>query len=518
MKALHDDVTAGHLGMKKTIDKVKQRYEWHGMTADIRAWCQQCVPCAKRSTLPKRHRAGLLTYNVGYPMERVAIDVLGPLTKTPRGNTVILIVADLFTKWIEAYPLPNQEAETVARTIVTEFIVRYGVPRILHSDQGRNFESKLTAEVCKLLGMDKTRTCPYRPQANGFVERANKTILDMLAKTIRPDQEDWDLMLPMAMMAYRSSVQETIQETPNMMMLGREVTLPIDLTMLTRPPEGEALNTEYAKKLRENLQSAHEAARKKQSGASRRMKKNYSVKTRGQPLVRGDFVWLFDPTKKKGLSPKLQNRWMGPYVVIKKLSDVVYRIQLKKNSKMKVVHFDRLKCYNGPSLESWIAEDEQEEVAAIVEGEEATILERGDALLPPGILNNGEIEENLENNRRLTSDDPGLESESGENPEKDTVEKEEIIRGVQTRGRKKKIDEIGALRRQRAGNNDTRFNAVEKAEVRMGRGIDTQRDRKEETSARRGPIGRKAAEATRDSVRRNASRLKLRPKRYLQGW
>ena len=91
-------------------------------------------------------------------MERIAIDVLGPLPITETGNKYILIVADYFTKWVEAYPMPNQEATTVAELLVKQFICRFGVPLLIHSDQGRNFESELFAEMCRLLGIKKTRT------------------------------------------------------------------------------------------------------------------------------------------------------------------------------------------------------------------------------------------------------------------------------------------------------------------------------------------------------------------------
>ena len=111
-------------------------------------------------------------YNVGAPMERLALDVLGPLPISNAGNKYQLIVADYFTKWPEAYPLPNQEATTVAEVVVNEFVCRFGVPLEIHSDQGRNFESAAFTEMCNLIGM-KTRTTPLHPQSDGMVERFN---------------------------------------------------------------------------------------------------------------------------------------------------------------------------------------------------------------------------------------------------------------------------------------------------------------------------------------------------------
>ena len=109
-------------------------------------------------------------------MEHLAINVLRPLPQSNQGNKYILITADYFTKWVEAYPLANQEAVTVAEVIVREFVSRFGVPLILHSDQGRNFESAVFSEMCSLLGITKTRTTPLHPQSDGMVEQFNCTL------------------------------------------------------------------------------------------------------------------------------------------------------------------------------------------------------------------------------------------------------------------------------------------------------------------------------------------------------
>ena len=114
----------------------------------------------RKAPPPRKHRAPLQQYRVGGPLERIAIDVLGPLTETHRGNPYILVVGDYWTKWMEAYPIPDQQAETVASKLVEEFVCRFGVPNELHSDQGRNFESAVFQEMCLILGIHKTRTTP----------------------------------------------------------------------------------------------------------------------------------------------------------------------------------------------------------------------------------------------------------------------------------------------------------------------------------------------------------------------
>ncbi|PIK53794.1 Retrovirus-related Pol polyprotein from transposon [Apostichopus japonicus] len=150
-----------------------------------------------------------------------------------------MVVADYFTKWVEAFPLKDQSAETVADTLVTDFVSRFGVPKQIHTDQGRNFESNLFKELCQLLGVDKTRTTPYHPQSDGMVERFNRTLEEMLAKVVDSDQKNWDKCIPLVMMAYRSSIHESTGHSPAEMMLGREIPLPVDYII----DRGE-LNTE----------------------------------------------------------------------------------------------------------------------------------------------------------------------------------------------------------------------------------------------------------------------------------
>ena len=356
---LHNSPTGGHLGVNKLLHKVQQRYYWVGLADDVRSWVRKCNTCAQTKNPPKKPLAPLQQYAVGAPLERVAMDIMGPLPKTDRGNVYILVIGDYFTKWVEAFALPNQEAETVAKIFVEEFVCRFGVPKELHTDQGSNFESNLMKEVCKLLGVKKTRTCPYHPKGDGFVERFNRTLITMVTSALEPErhQRDWDERIPFAMMAYRTSVQASTGETPSMMMMGRETTLPIDVIVQTPEPV-ETERNDYAHKLRNTLQDVHEHARCKLKLAAAKQRHMYDRNTTSRTFKIGEWVWLQGTLKKRGFAPKLMLKWIGPYLVINKLSDVVYRIQQSKKAKPKVVHLNRLKKYNGPPRASWIGRPE----------------------------------------------------------------------------------------------------------------------------------------------------------------
>ena len=131
----HNIPSAAHLGADKTLPKAQQTFYWPGMKRDIERFCAQCDQCAARKP-PKPCKSPLGAMPVNAPMERVAVDIFGPLPLSKQNNKYVLVVTDLFTKWTEAYALPNQEAETVCKAFVNNLVSRFGVPPHLHSDRG----------------------------------------------------------------------------------------------------------------------------------------------------------------------------------------------------------------------------------------------------------------------------------------------------------------------------------------------------------------------------------------------
>ena len=271
------------------------------------------------------------------------MDILGPFPPTIRGNRFALVLMDYFTKWPEALALPNMTAETVAEALVNHWVTKYGVPYEIHSDQGRNFEAEVFKRVLELLGTSKTRTTPLYPQSDGLVERYNRTLLDYLSKFIDDDQSNWDQLLPLALMAYRSASHETTGFTPSVMLYGRDMVLPLDLW---RGGTGEMENgPEYLESLRTKLREVHAKAQQNFEGQISRMKRNYDQRAIRTQFNEGDFVSLYSPTRKKGRCPKLQRNWVGPYKVMRRITDLVYQIKKHPRGKTVVVNIERLAKY-----------------------------------------------------------------------------------------------------------------------------------------------------------------------------
>ncbi|UYV78481.1 K02A2.6-like [Cordylochernes scorpioides] len=327
LREIHDGVSGAHFGINKMLKKVRERFYWVHYHEDVERWCKECDRCAASKGPKTRSRGVMREYNMGAPFERIAIDVIGPFPVTEGGSRYILVAVDCFTKWPEAYAIPNQEATTVARVLMDNLIWVF-------------------QELCRLLGTRKTRTAPLHPQSDEMDERFNKAMKEHLSKVVEQHKRDWDVRLPPFLMAYRAAIHEITGQTPAKIMFGRELRLPCDLEFGS-PEELPAEVAGYVNNLRGLLLETHELVGTKIRMAGHRMRTRYYQRTNHDGFKQNYLVWLFHPERKKGLLPGLMPVWEGPYKIIKRINDLVYRIQRSSKSKAKVVHLGRLACYQG---------------------------------------------------------------------------------------------------------------------------------------------------------------------------
>jgi hypothetical protein len=201
-------------------------------------------------------------------------------------------------------------------------------------------------EVCRLLGINKTRTTPLHPQYDGQTDRANSTLLNMLSKLAVDELQNWDKMLPYACMAYNSSVHSVTGESPNKLMLNRELRAPVTLLAPPAPGHGqeEACVERQRKLIREFFAIAAERTKVQHRAEVRRLHR----KQKGFKFNVDDLVFLFDPKPNRGVSLKLQaHKWSGPWEIIRCISSIVYAIKEIGTNKTKVVNVDRLLPFSG---------------------------------------------------------------------------------------------------------------------------------------------------------------------------
>ena len=356
LQQMHNSVLSGHLGWKKTLEKLLQRFYWFNVRDDVHMWLLKCDTCAAIKSPHQNPKAPLGKMQVGAPLDRISTDFLGPLPLTPRNNRYILLATDHFTKWVEIMAVPDQTAKTCANKLLNEVIARYGCPLTILSDQGAAYESAIFHELCQLLEIRKTRTSPRNPRCNGQAERFNRSLLRMIKAYLQGEQENWDMNLGCLAAAYRATPCESTGLTPNLLMLGREVRLPAELMYGSQSNATSEIQSygEYVEHLKTRIEHAHEVARKHLLTSATRQAEIYDAKLSFYQYQVGDLVWVALEGCRPGLSPKLQATYRGPCIIVYKYNDLNYRVQLSQFGLERVLHHNKLKPYEGENIPSWI--------------------------------------------------------------------------------------------------------------------------------------------------------------------
>ena len=295
------------------------------MAKDVDVYVKTCRECHLGKPQNRKPKAPLQNYQAGFPGDRVHLDILGPFCESAQGNRYVLMIVDQFSRWVEMVPLRIQDAPTVARSFFETYAVRFGVPFVVHTDQGRNFDCSVMKSFCQLMDITKTRTTPYRPSSNGQEERYNTIVLNFLRCFLRGKQREWDQYLPVLSMNIRSMVNRSTGFTPNMLQLGHEVNLPVDV--IYGLPVGRKFFESaagYLKVLLSQFRQVHAEARANLRGAQKHQKRLYDVTCRRQAFSMGDLVYRKNSSVKLGQSRKLCPLFTGPYLVTRVLSPYLF--------------------------------------------------------------------------------------------------------------------------------------------------------------------------------------------------
>uniref|UniRef100_A0A9J7Y940 Gypsy retrotransposon integrase-like protein 1 n=1 Tax=Cyprinus carpio carpio TaxID=630221 RepID=A0A9J7Y940_CYPCA len=217
----HSHPMAGHLGAQNTAQRIRDRFHWPGMEAEIKRFCQACPDCQRTSphTPPPAPLIPLPIIEV--PFERIGMDLVGPLPKSARGHEHILVIVDYATRYPEAIPLRKATSKAIAQELFL-LCSRVGIPREILTDQGTPFMSRTMADLCHLLKVKQLRTTVYHPQTDGLVERFNQTLKQMLRCVAADDRRDWDQMLPYVLFGICEVPQASTGFTPFELLFGRQ--------------------------------------------------------------------------------------------------------------------------------------------------------------------------------------------------------------------------------------------------------------------------------------------------------
>ena len=331
----HDSPSAGHLGMEKTLQRLRKEAYWVGMAADVHRYCQECSRC-QQSKLPMPTRAPLTSIPIGNPWQMIAVDVLQvPLSS--QNHKYLLVIQDYFTKWGEAIPMADQTAQRITTELV-KLCSTLGLPEIVHSDQGRNFESTILQQTLQAFGVKKSRTTAYHPQGDGMVERLNRSLLQLL-RTYVTHEDDWERHLPLVLYAYRTSPHTSTGVSPFELMFGRQPK-PSEFS----PPQAFE-PASYQAHLQAKLAALRDLVEANATEAAATQKGSYDRLSQKRVFRQGDPVWLSLPTAGK-LSPRWEGRW-----TVKAVKSPV-TMEVTTGDQTKVVHINRLRHRIQPQPEA----------------------------------------------------------------------------------------------------------------------------------------------------------------------
>lgn len=354
--------TLSHSGIRSTRKLITKRFIWPNINKDCQLWCRACQECL-RSKIQRHTHSALMDFKV--PSERfqhIHIDIVGPLPPC-QGFRYILTMIDRFSRWVEALPLQDQSAETVAKGLISAWICRFGTPQRITSDQGRQFESQLFSSLSKYFGIQTSRTTAYHPQANGLIERQHRTLKASLRCHLQQNRS-WVDALPLVLLGLRTAVKEDIGYSSSELIYGSPLCLPGEF--LTNIPN--VAHSDFVQKLQNTIRSM------KPSATTSHGSKTVFV---SKQLSNCSHVFVYNNAAKSSLQPV----YLGPYLV-KNRSSKYFDIEIKGS--VKRISIDRLKpCFileNNPdhSIETFQSREEEKSPSQCQpqEGTNSTITRR----------------------------------------------------------------------------------------------------------------------------------------------
>ena len=207
--------THGHFGRRRTTQMLLLSYWWYGLYRDVQQVLSRCVACDNNKATFNSLQPVLHPLEIRGLMYRWGADLFGPYPASSRGNSYVLVCIEHFSKWVEAFPMPNKTAAEVAYHLQHGVFARFGSPAELVTDGGGEFDKEVRSLLLTHL-VDHSTTSSNHPQANGLTERAVGTLKRCLSKSISglPDQSDWDIKLSWILLGYRVSKQASTKLSP----------------------------------------------------------------------------------------------------------------------------------------------------------------------------------------------------------------------------------------------------------------------------------------------------------------
>ncbi len=347
VREAHDSALGGHQGINRTFERIREDLWWPQMMDDVVSHTRACTTCQATANKTPPPPAPHQEYEQSQaPNERIHADLFGPLRGQDGRNKYILGITDTFTKILRLATIPNKEAATVAMGLWKEWMAIYGIPKVIVTDQGREFTNSLSNAIFSLLKVDHKLTSPYWPVCNQAQEHQNKTLAQYLRSILYAAQKsrvDWELYLPALMLSLNTAVNKATRQAPFRTMFGYSARLPLweDMSILNDddyplPTSDRATFLHWA--------DARSAARQAAHAADRHYRDTIYQPQLPAPSYRiKQPVWLrIQPLP--GPNRKLAATW-EPAVVLDRTSATSYKVRrlLSKSGRIQAANAAHLK-------------------------------------------------------------------------------------------------------------------------------------------------------------------------------
>lgn len=345
-KECHDDPTAGHFGVKKTINRTRQRYYWPSLIKDTKEYVRKCEICAKHkpTQLPPTGLMGKHK-NVTEPLQIISMDLMGPFPRSKAGNTMLLVIACWFSKFVFLFPLKNGKVSNIVKIIEEQIFLMYGSPKVIICDNGKQFTASQFKELVASYNSELWYTPYYHPQANP-TERINKVIGTTISAYVDDNHKEWDKYIPQIGHAIRTSVHEVTGKTPSYLFLGRE-TSNHGIRDKRQLSDSDVLQFD-----RGILDNKLKLQQKIYEDVNTRLRKAYEINSKDYNKRRrvvdyhiGDFVWKrtkFQSSKNKHFMAKLAPKYEKA-IIAEKLSPDVYILKSLRGKNLGKWHSSDIK-------------------------------------------------------------------------------------------------------------------------------------------------------------------------------
>lgn len=336
LDSYHKSLLGGHTGLERMKNSIRRYYNWPGMTKDIKEYIRNCPICEKIKITTHTKMPLQISSTATKPFERLFVDIVGPINPISEEGYRYIFTANCdLSKYAIAVPLIDCTAIETARALVHGVVLRFGIPKIVISDNGSNFIANTMKEVSKLLKIKRLLTTPYHPQSNQ-VERFHRSLSTYLKAYVQNEKADWAKYLDFAIFTYNNTYNSTTGFSPNELVFGNAFEIPCEVTTRKIP----IYNYEnYANELRHKLKTMHDLARENIIKRKEENKFYYDGRAKTSPLdLKPNDLVLILKNKKKF---KFEAPYEGPYRVERILSPVV--VLIRKGRKSIRVHMDRVK-------------------------------------------------------------------------------------------------------------------------------------------------------------------------------